>query len=332
MTSRKWSSLVGGLVGVVGLGFVVRLMWQQRDDLASTLHRAEPGWLVLALCVGVAGMSVIGWCWMLLVRVLGDDIGLVSAERGYFVGQLGKYVPGGLWAVLGRGEWARREGVAGAVAYSSTMLSMGTAYVAGSLAAGVTMVVARPPGEVGWLTVAVVALGPVGLLALHPAIFGRVTGLARRVSGRELAIEVPSWGASVGVVVRQLAAWVGIGTATWLVGVAIGADVSWPAVVVATCVAWVAGFLFLPVPGGIGIREAAFVAVLGGSPVAATIALAARLLFIVVDVVGASGASWLQAAARRRNPGDAGGGTTQSGAPADSTSGGAAASADRREP
>lgn len=282
--------IVGGLVGLVGLGFVARLVWTQRDELIDTLGQAQPGLLVLALGAGVAGLSVIGWAWQGLVLRLGGRIGVVSALRGYFVGQLGKYVPGGVWAVVGRGEWARRDGVAGPVAYASTMLSMVTAYVAGSLMAGIALLgTSTGPASFGrqWLVAGVVALGPLGLLCLHPRILHTMAKHARRLSKRELALDVLPWGQSLIIVVRQLAAWLGIGTATWLVSVGLGADLPYGMVMLATCVSWVAGFLFLPVPGGIGIREAAFVAVLGQDPVVATVALAARLLFIVADVTGA---------------------------------------------
>jgi uncharacterized membrane protein YbhN (UPF0104 family) len=48
--------------------------------------------------------------------------------------------------------------------------------------------------------------------------------------------------------------------------------------------------VLVPVPGGVGVREAAFVALVGGgvpSGVRATIAVVARLVFMLVDALGA---------------------------------------------
>ena len=65
-------------------------------------------------------------------------------------------------------------------------------------------------------------------------------------------------------------------------------------VVFATALSWVVGFIAIGVPGGLGVREATFAAVLsvavpaGVGPAAA---LAARLVFMLVDTVGAVGAS-----------------------------------------
>ncbi len=282
--------IVGGAVGVLGLFFVGRLVWTQRSELAATIDRAEPGWLIVALVVGICGLTVIGWSWQALVLHLGGRLGFASALRGYFVGQLGKYVPGGVWAVVGRGEWARRDGVTGPVAYASTILSMVTAYVAGSLMAGMAllMVGELPSSSTGrWIIAGVVLLGPLGLLGLHPRILEWLASWARRLSGRQLALQVLPWHVTAAIVGRQLLAWLGIGTATWLVSIGLGAQLGFQQVLLATCVSWVAGFLFLPVPGGIGIREAAFVAVLGPDPVVATVALVARLVFVLADVAGA---------------------------------------------
>ena len=81
-----------------------------------------------------------------------------------------------------------------------------------------------------------------------------------------------------------------IGTATWCVARAFDPDASWLAVAPAAILSWIIGFVSVPVPGGIGVREAAFVAVVGTIPtgVRATVAVAARLCFILVDAGGAA--------------------------------------------
>ena len=57
----------------------------------------------------------------------------------------------------------------------------------------------------------------------------------------------------------------------------------------AAVLSWVVGFVLVPVPGGVGVREAAFVAAAGSLDpgIAAAVALAARALFVLVDAAGA---------------------------------------------
>jgi uncharacterized membrane protein YbhN (UPF0104 family) len=60
-------------------------------------------------------------------------------------------------------------------------------------------------------------------------------------------------------------------------------------------VAWCAGFLAIPAPGGIGVRESIFVLTSGmAAHDAAAAALLARLAFVVADGAGAAlGALWM---------------------------------------
>jgi uncharacterized membrane protein YbhN (UPF0104 family) len=82
-----------------------------------------------------------------------------------------------------------------------------------------------------------------------------------------------------------------IGAATWLVAAAL--DPGAPDalnIVFATVLSWVVGFLVVPAPGGIGVREAVFVAAatsLSSPGVAAAVAVVARVVFIMVDLLGA---------------------------------------------
>jgi len=61
----------------------------------------------------------------------------------------------------------------------------------------------------------------------------------------------------------------------------------------------------VPVPGGVGVREAAFVAAAGSLDpgIAAATALAARLLFVAVDAIGALLGSFALRRGRRPAPG-----------------------------
>jgi uncharacterized membrane protein YbhN (UPF0104 family) len=63
-------------------------------------------------------------------------------------------------------------------------------------------------------------------------------------------------------------------------------------VALAAVVSWIIGFV-TPAPGGLGVREAVFVALAGvAAGPAAAAAILARVLFVLVDGVGA-GSGWL---------------------------------------
>ena len=125
--------------------------------------------------------------------------------------------------------------------------------------------------------------------------------LVGRLRGRDgSSVSPPRARHTVRYVVMQLPSWLLISGATWAVASGQGVDIGGLSLVLATCTSWVAGFLFLPTPGGIGIREAAFVAVLGGDAAVAAVALAARIVFVLVDAIGAAASSSVSGGAMTR--------------------------------
>jgi len=280
--------VAGSLIGVAGAAFVVRAFLRDRETVTDALAHARPALLLVAFVLGGLGMLSIALAWYTAIRVLGGSLRLLPTLRGYFVGQLGKYLPGGVWAIMGRGEWARSGGVAGAIAYSSVFLSIGSVYLAAVLLAATLVPVTGMFGAGGDARYGfVLLLLPLGFALLHPRVVNAALRALRRATGRDLSV------------LQQLPSWMLIGLATYLVAVAFGEAGAVLNVVAATAISWVVGFVVLPVPGGIGVRESAFVALATSlSPgIAATVAVVARLVFIAVDATGAAVTTML----RRRN-------------------------------
>lgn len=282
------STVVGVGVGGLAAVFVVRALLRDRAEIEDAIGRASPAWLATALVLAALAMLGAAAPWRRALQVLGTDLPRSQVLARYFLGEIGKYLPGGVWPVLGRGELARRAGTSRSAAYGSVALSLATLY----LAAMFVVLVGSPAllgGEDGPGALLVLLLLPLGLLGLHPSFLGRALGLVERVTRRRLAVEIPSWSTSLGLVLRYVPAWIGVGAATWAVARAL--DPGAPVVEVATAavLSWVVGFVLVPVPGGIGVREATFVAAASSlAPgIAATVAVTARVLFVLVDATGA---------------------------------------------
>lgn len=291
----------GWVIGLAGLLFVGRLVLREWETISTLVRDGNPAWFVAALLAGIVGLSGIGVTWGVMLRDLDRAMTLPQTLRGYFVGQLGKYVPGGVWAIMGRGEWAATTGVSRRAAYVSTVLSMVTAYLGASTVVLVQLALGVRPSGYVLLAVGVAALSPAGVIALHPRVFTLLLRLLERLRRSQgVAMTAPSWGRSIGYLMRQVPSWLLIGFATYAVARALNVPVDPLVLLLATCVSWVAGFLFLPTPGGIGIREAAFVGVLGGDAVVAGVALAARVVFVLADAIGAGLSSVAVARAGRR--------------------------------
>lgn len=292
-TIARFGSYVGLGVGVAGVAFLTRLVVRDWEEITDAVAEGRPGPLVAALALGLSGMGVIGLTWISLVRRSGSPVSVVRGLSWYFVGQLGKYVPGGIWPVVGRAELAVRAGVGRRAAYTTTATSMFCTY----LVAGVTAA-ALAPAALGASPPLAVAAGAAVLgavaLALHPLVTGRLLALAGRVARRPVLLSTPSWQATLVTLARHLPAWGAIIAATWAASRALSVSLDPLLVAAATPLAWLIGFVIIGLPGGLGVRESVFVAVVAteaSDAEALSVALLSRMVFVGVDVAGALGAS-----------------------------------------
>ena len=294
---KRLARSFGLIASVAGLAFVARLLAMRWTETEAALRGAD-GWrLLLAAVCAALGMIYAASGWGIALRMFGASITITRAVALYFRGEVAKYVPGGAWAVVGRGELARREGIAPTVAYSSVLLSLAALYVScAALVAALLLLGLRATAAPVVAAVTFV----LGIVALHPRALELFRAIAQRLTRRELTVRIPSWAASSRMVVFYLPVWLAVGTATWAIVRALGGTTDWPHVVLAAATAWLAGFVAVPVPGGIGIREAVFVAAMpsASAGTAAAAALIARALFMAVDATGAA-ASWLPSRRRR---------------------------------
>lgn len=284
--------LVGLAVAAAAIWFCARAIGDAWSDVRPRLVDVRWGWLGAALAASAAGMTGLGLLWWRCLRTFGVRASAPQAVAWHFGGELGKYLPGGVWAVLGRGELAHRgAGVPRATGYATTLIAYTCMCAAAALTCGVLApVAAERGGGLGWGW-ALLALLPVGLAAVHPAVLGPVLRAARRASRQRLALDAPDWPAMVRLVARAVPTWLLVGTAAAFVTEAFGFDQHPVRVAFAAVAAWIVGFLAVPVPAGAGVREVVFV-VLCGLPAgpATAVAAVARLLLLVVDGVGGAAA------------------------------------------
>jgi hypothetical protein len=289
---RRLSTGAGVVIAVAGLVFVALAIADQWVEAQAALDQASWGWLGASLLVALAAMVAIGLPWRRALALVGWPHESARRVLAWFLpGQLGKYVPGAVWPVVGRAELAARGGVPRAEAYSSTALSLAATNLGCALGAAIAFpfAVLAEEGDAaqGWWVL--LAL-PLGAVLLHPKVLSTVVRLAGKALRRpDLTLEMPPWRATAGLVIRHLPAWALVAAATWLVARALDPSPAVAPIVFATLVSWVAGMAVLPVPGGLGVREVVFASVASTAlppGVAATVAVVARLVFMLADTAG----------------------------------------------
>ncbi len=291
MNRQRFASLAGVAVGVLGLSFLAWRLSRDWDEVSTAFADVDLRWALVAFAAGTGAMSVIGFNWIALLRSGGAAVSQASGFSWFFVGQLGKYVPGGIWPVVGQAELAVRGGVVRRDAYTATATSM-AATLAGAAAvasvAGVTTSsdrrwIAAAMG-VALVAALVVLSSDSGRRRLESAIASIVRRPIPLPAGRFLAAQT----------LRHVPVWILFGAMN--VSMVIALD-GWPSsrvvleVLFASTLSWMAGFVVIGLPGGLGVREAVLVSALTGplgAGVALSVAVTSRLVSIVVDVVAAA--------------------------------------------
>ncbi len=187
--------------------------------------RRMPAWAVLASVAFVLlGLVPTLTAWRILLSDLGSDLALRPSVGVFFVGQLGKYLPGSLWVVLAQSDLAARHGVPRRRTAVVALVQVGISIVVG-LALGVLAVPAFvSAGQNRLWLLAIVAL-PIGAVILYPAVLNRVVAYGLRVLRREPLEHDFSGRAVIGAAVASVVAWVFIGLHLWVLAVALHAPV-----------------------------------------------------------------------------------------------------------
>jgi uncharacterized membrane protein YbhN (UPF0104 family) len=286
---------------VAVIGFAAWQLSKNWDEFWHTLKDIAWQSSLLSLVALIASIAVSTYGWQVMVDHLGKPIGYARGAQICLVGQLGKYVPGSVWAYLLQMELGKKAGLARARIFTASLVQLGVGIVAALVLSLLAMrEVFANSGYAPWLLVLI----PLGLIALHPRILSWGTSLVLRLLRRRPLAEPLSWQTVGKVFGAALGAWSLQGLHLWLLANSVGAPGFGGLItcIGAMAVAMTAGTFAFILPGGAGVREVVMVAVLTASGLtvgqATAFALASRVMFIVADLITAGGAA-LSARLRR---------------------------------
>jgi glycosyltransferase 2 family protein len=254
-------------------------------DYAGRLSLRAAG-LSMAAVLGAIWCSFL--CWKAVLADFGSRVPVSGGMRIFFMGQLGKYLPGKLWPILTQmrlgDEYRVPRRASGAAAGVFMLLVLGTGLV---LAAVTVPFLGGQAFGRYWWTLAVL---PPALAAMHPVILNRGLGLALRLAKREPMPRPLTVRGIATAAFWCLPMWALFGVHTWALALDLGSANALDLYLRSTGVfaaSWSIGFVLGVLPAGAGPREAAFILLFGATlptAQATVIALVSRLLITVGDV------------------------------------------------
>jgi hypothetical protein len=287
------SRWLGLAVGALVLAAWAWFLAQQLADLRAYSWQLSPLRFILSVGWGAAYFAALAFCWAFLLRAMSPSARMVSPAMGasaWLNSMLTRYIPGNVWHIVARMAFAGRLHVApGQIVSSATVEQVLTLLGALALFALSLPFWRRLPGEQLWLLV----LLPLGLIALHPLLLGRVLRLAaERLKRPELAwpyryrqLLVLLFGYLIAKVCSGLTLYTVLGGLT---SVQPGELIP---VLGMAALAWVVGYVSLLTPSGLGVREAiltALLATLYPLPVAIVASLLYRLASTLGELIAAA--------------------------------------------
>lgn len=274
------------LLALIALGFLGYGLARNWTETTAALARLSPWSIAGALAAVLAGQLCMLLAWRRVLAGLGSPLPLRTAGRVMFVGQLGKYIPGSVWAYAAMMELGRDHGSPPRRTFACISLSLVINLGAALSVAAATLAGQQVLRQAWYLLLLI----PVIIVCLHPKVLTWGLNLALRIARKD-----PLDGVLPGRTVLVAAAWSVLGWLVyglhlWLVA---GAPAPYLVATGAYAFAWASGLLTFVVPAGVGVREGAIVLVLGplvGVPQALVAAIVSRLAFTLADLALAGAA------------------------------------------
>lgn len=280
---------VGPVVLLLAVLALVLTLRSQGEDASAALRRTDPLAVAGAFAAVLAGLAASLQVWRRLLADLGSPLTQRQAGHVFFVGQLGKYVPGTVFAMAAQMQVGKAYAVPRARVAASWLLFM-LVLVATGLLCGVAGLPLGNPDVLDDYGFVLLAL-PVGLVCLTPPVLNRGLGWLLRRTGRE-PLERPLTWAGIGAA----SGWALLMWALYAVHLVLLVEPQDPEpghrlpllALGAFALAWAAGPFFVLAPAGAGVREAVIVLALLpvlDTPRATAVAVISRVLMALGDAL-----------------------------------------------
>jgi uncharacterized membrane protein YbhN (UPF0104 family) len=285
---RRVATVVVVGAGVAFLGVTLRRNWPQ-----VAAYDWQARWGQLLLSGGLLSVSF-AWAAYLWKRVLDRFQSAATSYRAVlrisFISRVARFIPGKIWQFVAVGQLSAGSGASARVMVSSMLLQVGFILLSGMVVSAVVLG-ERVLGGSADAGLAVAGASVLAIAGSHPRVINAGLALVSRVVRRPTLTWTGGWRDSAELMLLSLVLWAIQGVAFYLfadalVRVELGDLLPLTAVNAAS---FVAGYLAVVAPAGIGVREATMVPLLSAilpTGTAAVVAVASRLWMIVAELLG----------------------------------------------
>jgi uncharacterized membrane protein YbhN (UPF0104 family) len=260
--------------------------WEEAGDRFARL-RPHWGYVATASILILSTYALLIETWRRLLAEWSARLPWPVAARIWLASNLGKYVPGKIWSIFALGALAKARGASAVAAGGSSVLLQLVSIVTG---VAVALAFGAQTARALWLA-AFAVIAAIAALLSAPALLPRAFAVIQSLTGRELAVPpIPARAIWLATGTTAIA-WIVSGYAFAIFAESLDLGRGPPSAYIAVyATSYVAGFVALFAPGGIGVREGALIAAMQVTGVAtaaeaAIIAVASRIWLTVLDLI-----------------------------------------------
>jgi len=287
--ARRWWRLAQVFLGVLVVALAARHLVRNWAEFRAQQveFTVAPLWLGLAALTVVAAFAMLIETWRRVVISQGERLTVRAAARIWLLANLGKYLPGKIWAIAGAAVLAERAGVRRTVAVTAALVLQALALGSGVVVVGLTSGAFHPGSWVAYGAgiLGAAALIVVALLCTRPAL----TWIQRRLPAGWPVLEPVGPGVALAGLAVNAVAWGCYGASLVFLARGLTPDAvpDWQLATAVFTSSYLIGLLALFAPAGLGPRESMFILLLAGPlglKPAVGLAAASRILFTLAEL------------------------------------------------
>jgi hypothetical protein len=272
---RRWARIAFGLVGT---GFLIAALVGQWGTVRETVDFSFLRAVIALLFVLLSIVSIAQGFAVLLPGTTNRQ----RLRRIFYLSQPAKYIPGGIAQPIGQVALTTDEGVRAGKAVAVFVVHSVTSAAAGAFLGSAVSLIPEAPG---WLRL-VAGLGLLAPVVVWRPVLVRVALLLSRLSRRDLSEDlIPTQSHLTLAFVWAVMGILSTAIAFAIIGGSALEDPPWVAIT-GFAFAFTVGFLAVPFPSGIGVRETVLAIVLPAAGLPSVIAISAihRLVAMVGEL------------------------------------------------
>jgi hypothetical protein len=292
---RLLSVLIKTILLLVVIWFVGRALYNSIGEVNWSILTIKPSQIIFGALILFSSNIFGSWIQRTFYRKFGFFLSWPQGFSLYTIPQLGKYLPGKLWTVIGYSGIAKYFRIPVKISGPGVFVLTGWGLVGASLL-GVVLFLLNPAilSKQELLNICLLlAIVILLFIFLHPRLYLRIVNVVLILFKQPpISLNFP-WRTMMGIVGAAfiLNSFYFFGLALIIFSIVELPVFVLPILVGIFCLANVVGFLALFAPAGIGVREGILLLVLGplvGAGIASVIAILSRLIQTVVDIFSAA--------------------------------------------